>query len=804
MTDSLCPKCGKSPLIGRAGSITSYFFQHNYCRCHDAAGNVELNRYDRNAPEHNAYERKDVAQICLNCGKSRPVEEKIGSFTAFLFKELRCQCKIPKLARRTKNDFRRTQTAERSQLKKKSEVASEKQLRPIATGTVIGGTFEIMKIIGTGGMGTVYLAKHLAMQKVYALKVLSPALISEHFWLRFQSEAKTLGALKHPNLVTVYDLGVHDQSVYYYSMDYLQGRNLEDILAQDGPLQLTRTLDIFIAVLDGLTYAHRHGIIHRDIKPANIFLSETDAIAPATIKILDFGIAKLANRDDTQKLTAVGQIIGSPFYMSPEQCSGREADVRSDIYSVGCSIFETLSGFVPFEGQSSLEIAMKHEEEEPPLLSDLATSDLPESIDLVVARCLAKLPQDRYQTAKELALDLERIKAGNPVASLATTTSRNSHYKSESAASPERKGNLILAALIVLVVALLGSALTGIYFMRVSTPVEPQIAKEIKDTLSDKEVSGIEPKIDSALEDEGLTRKVYAYLRTKPVSYSTMVRVDKKLQKAYYFPEQFSLGSLSTPSDSSHVVQARGRMILPDNGPYILDASDAVAGFPQLLQLFRVDELAGISISVSKFAESTPIPYIAKFTDMTRLRLDGINFRPEDVAYLNRLRKIKSLTMSSSQLEDRSFSQCKLLPQLSYLSLEVAHGLPQTLKALSGSSKLEAISLEKIKLTAADIESLSTCKSLSFITLRRMVVGRDLMEQLAKLPGLNHLEIIQCKLNQQCLSTLAKFKHLQLLTIPQEYFDNDSYKQSLYKSIPSLKKIEPSATDSQAWDDLKL
>ena len=200
-------------------------------------------------------------------------------------------------------------------------------------------------------------------------------------------------------------------------MDYLNGRSLEEILVTDGPLPLNQAIDIFLEVLDGLAYAHRNGIIHRDLKPGNIMLCTIDGTA--TVKVLDFGISKIIGTAAraSQSLTYADEIIGSPFYMSPEQCIGEEIDARSDIYSIGCTFFEAITGFVPFEGNNSIETITMHQDKQPPRLSDvIPNSKFPPSLDLVLGKCLAKLPKNRYQSAKELAIDLQRIRDGKDLA----------------------------------------------------------------------------------------------------------------------------------------------------------------------------------------------------------------------------------------------------------------------------------------------------------------------------------------------------------------------------------------------------
>ncbi len=280
-------------------------------------------------------------------------------------------------------------------------------------GTIIGGAYKIVSLLGIGGMGAVYLVEHTALHERYALKVLAPELVNEQNWLRFQAEAKTVASLNHATFVKVYDLGIHDGLAPFYSMDYLPGRSLEQILVDDGPLEFGHAIDVLLEVLDGLAYAHRNGIIHRDIKPGNIMIDADKKVE--SVKVLDFGISKFIGPDlaTQQSLTAAGDIFGSPFYMSPEQCTGGVVDARSDIYSIGCTLFELITGFVPFEGSSSFETILMHEEQEVPSLFEVAPDGkFPPSLDVVLAKALAKFPQDRYQSAKELAIDLTRIREG--------------------------------------------------------------------------------------------------------------------------------------------------------------------------------------------------------------------------------------------------------------------------------------------------------------------------------------------------------------------------------------------------------
>lgn len=311
-------------------------------------------------------------------------------------------------------------------LLKRSSAPSAEVDATFPLGTIIGGTYKIIKLLGIGGMGAVYLVEHTTLNKRYALKVLAPELVNEQNWLRFQAEAKTVASLNHATFVKVYDLGIHGGLAPFYSMDYLPGRTLEQILADDGPLEFSLAIDVLLEVLDGLAYAHRNGVIHRDLKPGNIMIDADKKVE--SVKVLDFGISKLIGPDFTakQSLTAAGEIFGSPFYMSPEQCTGGVVDARSDIYSIGCTLFELITGFVPFEGSSSIETILMHEEQEVPSLFEVAPDGkFPPSLDVVLAKALAKSPQDRYQSAKELAIDLTRIREGKDLLAYSTAMAVN-------------------------------------------------------------------------------------------------------------------------------------------------------------------------------------------------------------------------------------------------------------------------------------------------------------------------------------------------------------------------------------------
>ena len=273
-------------------------------------------------------------------------------------------------------------------------------------GTTLAGKYRIDARLNEGGMGTVYRGCHVLMDKTVAIKVLRPTLAAdEKIVARFSREARAASRISHPNAISVTDFG-EDEGHVFLVMEFLSGKTLKHVIREEGPLPLARVVDITRQVGDALNAAHSQGVVHRDLKSDNIMLLDT--MTGDHAKVLDFGIAKINEADgvvDTS-LTAPNLVIGTPQYMSPEQCSqDAEIDARSDIYSLGVILFEMLVGHVPFSGDSPTMVMMKHLQEPVPSVLE-ERSDVPASVARVVARAMAKVRHNRYQTVAELIEDL--------------------------------------------------------------------------------------------------------------------------------------------------------------------------------------------------------------------------------------------------------------------------------------------------------------------------------------------------------------------------------------------------------------
>jgi len=285
-------------------------------------------------------------------------------------------------------------------------------------GQTLAEKYLVEQLIKRGGMGSVYRGKHVMMDKTVAIKVLRPALAGDDVIVaRFSREAKAASRISHPHAVSVTDFGESENGIVFLVMEYLEGRTLKDIIRSEGPMPLDRAVEIVRQVSGALDAAHQQGVIHRDLKSDNIMLSQTNGGDWA--KVLDFGIAKIQQPEGARDndITAANLVIGTPQYMSPEQCSqSGPIDARSDVYSLGVIVFEMLVGHVPFTGESPTVIMMSQVQDEPPsVLSE--RPELPASIDNLVNKALAKQPIDRFQTAGELS---EALKSATTDAESAT------------------------------------------------------------------------------------------------------------------------------------------------------------------------------------------------------------------------------------------------------------------------------------------------------------------------------------------------------------------------------------------------
>ncbi len=854
--ETVCKTCGKPPLATRAGSVTSYFFQHNYCQCHNK------NSSTNGVVDSRARIADGAEQVCSNCGKSRPTTRRAGSLTAFLFQELRCTCagSSSKPAGRSNSNFddssgsagsrRRTRTrshtairaAQRKQFTesfRKSKVTREVSANANSNttvlfdhGAVIGGAFRIDSMIGLGGMGVVYLAEQLSLKKQVALKILAPELVNEQSWQRFRAEAKTLAGLNHSSLVKVYDLGIHDNSIPYYSMDFLAGESLEEVLATTGPLELRQALHVFIEVLDGLAYAHRNGIIHRDIKPGNIMLCTIDGVE--AVKILDFGISKLVgpHAASSQSLTAVGEIFGSPFYMSPEQCAGGAVDARSDIYSVGCTLIEALTGFVPFEGDEFIETVMMHQEEEPPKLSEL-NPDLkyPSSLDSVLAKCLAKRPSDRYQSAKEMALDLTRVLEGKPVLANTSTdiygkasaktsaTAFSTREASEGRENARKTSSRLLVPIIVgatLVIVIVGafaffaarpvarsaSVPPIVSSGRVSATSSTSTTSSTALTVFDESVPGELKQVnDSAADEQSLETIAERYRlpqtpkgsEKETFMYSTSVVENGVKLRRFKFPTDLLIGKIQVGSDPKPL-NAIGVIDIPADTAVAFMPVPIVAAYPQYAKRFRVGDIASLFIFVPTRANQV-VAATANIPGIKHLNMSGSgDLTASGFQSVRRFKNLVTFSLVNSQLPGEALATADCWQHIEKIAWFGAVRPEAFLQKLQSCRQLTALTLSSADLKGIDFRLIGKLTSLKTLIIPANTMTLEDLQAVASLPNVTYLDIHACGLGPRAIPILKKMPNLRELKMLRSNSSLE-FKMKLIKGLPHVRVY--------GWADLK-
>jgi serine/threonine protein kinase len=286
------------------------------------------------------------------------------------------------------------------------------------TPQVLLGRYEVGRLLGAGGMAEVFEGRDRLLARRVAIKVpLAQFAHDPEFTQRFRREAQAAASLSHPGVVGVYDTG-WENGTHFIVMEYVEGRTLKDVIRAEAPLYPDRAAEIAADVCSALSAAHARGLVHRDVKPANIML-----MPDGRVKLMDLGIARA---DAGESATQTAAMLGTAQYLSPEQAQGQAVDFRSDLYSLGCCLYEMLTGTVPFRGATPVAIAYRHVREDP-APPRLLNPDVPPSLEAVCLKAMAKRPEDRYQTAIELRTDLQRAREGQRVAArpapaMATTT----------------------------------------------------------------------------------------------------------------------------------------------------------------------------------------------------------------------------------------------------------------------------------------------------------------------------------------------------------------------------------------------
>ncbi|MBU6451963.1 MAG: protein kinase [Cyanobacteria bacterium REEB67] len=658
----------------------------------------------------------------------------------------------------------------------KSDVSASSKSIGLLPGAIIGGVYEIIEPIGRGGMGEVYLVRHIGLGNKCALKVIPPEQVQEKGWQRFQIEAKLVAKLTHKNLVRVTDLGIHEGCLPYYAMDYVAGKTLADELADQGPLSVEKVLEIFIQVCDCLQYAHEHGIIHRDLKPANIIISN-QAGEKNIVKILDFGLAKLSGDNrEIQSLTAVGDVFGSPFYMSPEQCNGEAVDARSDIYSLGCTMFECLTGRPPFTGHLAVAIMFSHQEAAPPTLAGVSSptdrAKITPALETLIAKTLRKNPIERYLSMSELRADLLRLKGGQsqikpytpaaaqPFSVLQANASASITVPVAAAQAAELPLIKRIGTIIVVVVLISLTALAS-FFLVIRKPQEPigsapaSAALDMAQSMS--EGTGRQKVAVGRNGTEGGVKSTspYSHLETikdKNTGRSQHVRV-------FDFPTDTVLGIFSNgqPYDT---IAAQGKISFSASAPLTFAPNPNFARQASALSRFQRGDIDCLHLNR---ADYQTLRAGSKVPGVKRLIIENsIDLDDSCLSAFGDYKDIEELALFDVSISDKGLIGLPQLKRLKKLSVLVSDADPLA-QVLENSPALRELCLHESPLSVGGFRSVAVIKNLvSF----EIVSYRLTPEKLLALSGsksLQYLDFDYSPLSPKLIPILKKFPALKRL-----------------------------------------
>jgi serine/threonine-protein kinase len=714
-------------------------------------------------------------------------------------------------------------------------------------GEIIGDSYKVIELLGRGAMGMVYRAEHLSMTSEYAVKVLTTRQLNDLAVMRFQNEAQALAKLNHPNLIAIYNFGLHEGRLPFYVMDLLHGENLLDKVEKFGPMPLNVAIPAFIEICNGLSYAHRKGVLHRDVKPANFVMLDTPDVRGARIKIVDFGLVKFAEelKPDVQKLTAVGDVCGSPSYMSPEQASGQRIDPRADIYSLGCSIFQVVTGKLPFVGRNATETMMMQYEKEAPSLSSKAGTEFPYDFERIVAKMLAKQPMDRYQTMDALAQDLKNVMDGQPLGT--PPAPEAPARRSSRSTSKTGAGEFNASATIDPSSSPDGARTDGATSQRFGANqrnndaagqafgAAPNISQRSRldsggPALTNKENdqggSGSEKKILIAAIAAGVVILsaivgIFAWQALQPVKglphvetassiqslpgktdtadstepFSKIVTANNKQFVEFKFPTKES--SLPIPfspfgmiaSGITDVKQIGGTVRFPKGAPLYMVPGRLCTETPHFFERFRPGEITGIYFPPVDTSDETFIAGL-KTPGISQIFCNYCStLTPSIILPLSSL-NLEILFAKGLPVDGHYLARAHFWPNLKVLDLGGCANLTPILKQLVGSKKLEMLGVAGIDLHDSDYQLIADIPGLYCLNVGYDHLTPANFATLSRLPNLHTLNLIRSKISGVDLAReLKRFPHLTTVCFATDDL-SAADKAALKRACPHLKQRE--------------
>jgi len=679
------------------------------------------------------------------------------------------------------------------------------EIAPAILGEALSANYEFIEAIGSGGMSVIYKARHRALDRLVAIKMLHGHMLTDTVIRRFQQEAKASSLLRHPNTVAVYDFGVTESGQPFMVMDFVEGETLANMLKRRGTLPPRDCIKICKQVCDAVEHAHELGILHRDLKPSNIMLIEAEG-TPGIVKILDFGIAKIMDSTDSpgHNLTQTGEVFGSPLYMSPEQCSGiKELDRRSDIYSLGCVMYECLAGAVPLRGDTVVATIVKQMNEQPVPINEMQpNAQIPAALEDIVEKALEKNPDKRFQSMEELKEALVELQDNQK----ADTAGGAKKWKRlvRKARIPQKA---LFVVTLVLCVATTAVSLSLLYFRPVPQKSNSELSKFPPDSVTSRRAK---------FED---FRSIANPAKITDVILAAYLPIDIEIDKLDL--RGTKIGNISLPfvgkqSRMRHLYLANTK--ITDEGLKYLanlkdleildlhDTSITDDGLKNLSQLTNMRDLNLAHTDISNaglanleqmhqlnhlYLTSTPINgdglRLIKSLPIERLHLDDTIIKESDFPVVNEFKSLTELHIGQSKLTGaglEALTDLKALKQLFMSNCPIAN---KNLRFLKQLPQLEEIGAGKTQITDEGLAYLVDVPTLKTVQINENDITDSGMKYLLKMPQLVRLRIEKTKVTDEGFRDIGQLTNLQELDVAGT--DLTDVSLTYFARLPSLKNL---------------
>jgi serine/threonine protein kinase len=594
-----------------------------------------------------------------------------------------------------------------------------------APGKILADSYDFMSVTGWGGMSVIYKARQRGTGLVVAIKMLHSLLMTDQSLRRFQQEAKAIMSLRHPNIITVHDFGVSEHGQPYMVMDFIEGKTLADVIKDKGTLSLEESLHRFIQLTDALDHAHQVGVLHRDLKPSNIMISNKDGNFEDA-RIVDFGIAKLLDKEgdsDDGHLTQTGELFGSPLYMSPEQCRGSQVDARTDIYSMGCVMYETLTGQPPFKGATIVDTLMLQMSAPAKSLAEACPERrFPHQLENVIAKALQKDPSDRYPTMKHMELALMEIQPNQKLSGAPIWRNRQKKL----ATIPVFVYCTGVAFLMLTIGAALWWKWTYAPPVWNSNSTKNEVLKPSL-TGDNNSVANITDSGRVKIADSIVT------LLTAPRGKITAATLQKCLNT--------DLGLTELNLKDAHIGDTGTEYFTNQRSLKSLLLDETNVGDLTLSRLTSLPNMEKLSLRETKITDRG-LGFLLNLQNMTAIYLSETQVTDQGMHRIAQFSKLKELSASSTGITDAG------LESLRRLSLTKLHASDTKIGDLGAASLSDMVSLEELH-------------------LRHTKVGDKGIAQLKKLQNLKELNVAETSVTDKGMQYLSQFPNLNSFCIAE-------------------------------------